>query len=127
MQERILADLVAAFNRRDFARAGKQAAEGLLRAEGRDEVFWLGLGDAAEAFRYLMAGQHQVAEKHMVAAMHSLRTFGYSYQGFQVTALLAGLRRCAEEIRLVRSRQKRVFDVTLLPQLRVALKAEQNV
>jgi hypothetical protein len=127
MQERILADLVAAFNRRDFAQAGREAAEGLLRASGRDEIFWLGLGDASEGFRCLLADQPQAAEQHLIAAMHSLRNFGFNYNGFQITVLLAGLRRCAEEIRLVRAQHKRVFDITLLPQLRLAVKEQQNV
>jgi len=74
-----------------------------------------------------MADHQPAAEKHLVAAMHGLRTFGFSYQGFQVTALLAGLRRCAEEIRLVQAGRKRVFDITLVPQLKLALKEQQNV
>lgn len=126
MQERILADLVAAFNRRNFIEAGKQAAEGLLLAEGQDEVFWMGLGDASEGFRCLMAGQSEVAEQHLIAAMQNLRNFGYSHRDFQITVLLAGLLRCVEEIRMVRSRHKRVFDVTLLPQLKLAVKEQQN-
>ncbi|MEZ4389123.1 MAG: hypothetical protein R3D98_16380 [Candidatus Krumholzibacteriia bacterium] len=127
MQDTILAALVSAFNRRDFATAAAQAAEGLLHAEGRDEVFWMGLGEACEGFRDLMADRPDHAEKHFVAAMHGLRNFGFAYNGFQVTNLLAGLRRCAEEIRVVRGRQKRVFDITLLPQLRLAEKAETSV
>jgi hypothetical protein len=127
MQEQILANLVAAFNRRDFRLACKQAAEGLLHAEGRDEVFWLGLVEASEGFGRLLAGQPQVAEQHLITAMHNLRNFGYSHRGFQITVLLAGLRRCTEEIRLVRAQHKRVFDITLLPQLRLAVKEQQNV
>lgn len=127
MQDRIMANLVDAFNRRDFATAAKLAAEGLLRAEGRDEVFWMGLSDASEGFSCLMDGKTRTAEQHMIAAMQSLRNFGYSHRGFQISVLLAGLLRCAEEIRLVRSRQKRIFDITLLPQLRLAAREQQNV
>ncbi|HOX26961.1 MAG TPA: hypothetical protein PLL30_14000 [Candidatus Krumholzibacteria bacterium] len=127
MQDRILAEMVTAFNRRDFGKAAERAAEGLLGAEGRDEVFWMGLGDACEGYRCLLAEDTDRAERHMIAAMQNLRTFGFSYQGFQVTALLAGLRRCTEEMRLVKGRHKRVFDITLLPQLRLALKVEENV
>jgi len=127
MQERILAELVAAFNRRDFRRAAGHAAEGLLRAKGRDEVFWMGLGEACEGFGCLLDDRADAAEQHLMVAMHNLRNFGYSYQGFQITPLLAGLRRGAEEIRVVRSRHKRVFDITLLPQLRLAVKEQQNV
>lgn len=126
MQEQILADLVAAFNRRDFTQAGRLAAEGLVEAEGRDEIFWMGLADASEGFRCLLAGQPQVAERHLVTAMHNLRTFGFSHRDCSITVLLAGLRRCAEEIRLVRARQKRIFDITLLPQLRLAVKEQQS-
>ncbi len=127
MQDTILVDLVSAFNRRDFARAAGQASEGLLRAEGRDQVFWMGLGEACEGFRDLMDDKHDRAEQHFVAAMHSLRNFGFTYHGFQVTNLLAGLRRCAEEIRIVRGRNKRLFDITLLPLLHLAEKAETSV
>lgn len=127
MQQTVLADLVTAFNRREFSSAAAQAAEGLLLAEGRDEVFWMGLGDACEGYRDLMADRDDRAEAHFVAAMQNLRNFGYTYNGFNVTGLLAGLRRCTEEIRLVRAQHKRVFDITLLPQLKLAQRVEQNV
>ncbi len=127
MQDLILEALVATFNRRDFAGAAAHAAEGLLRAQGRDEVFWLGLGEACEGYARLMAEEPDLAERHFVTAMHNLRNFGYSHRGFQVTALLAGLRRCAEEIRLVRAQHKRIFDITLLPQLRFEEKQQQTV
>jgi hypothetical protein len=127
MQESILDALVTTFNRREFGRAADHAAEGLLRAEGRDEVFWLGLGEACEGYARLMNDEPDTAEHHFVTAMHNLRTFGFSHRGFQVTALLAGLRRCAEEIRLVRGQQKRIFDITLLPQLRMAEREQQSV
>jgi hypothetical protein len=127
MQDSILETLVVYFNRREFDAAAGQAAEGLLRVEGRDEVFWMGLGDACEGFGSLLAGDPDLAEQRLVAAMHNLRNFGFAYQGFQVTGLLAGLRRCAEEIRLVRGKNKRVFDITLLPQLRLAEQVEESV
>lgn len=127
MQERILAELVTAFNRRDFRIAAAQAAEGLLQAEGRDEVFWLGLGDACEGYAELLADRSDRAEQRFIAAMQNLRNFGYSYNGFNVTGLLAALRRCTEEIRLVRGQTKRVFDITLLPQLKLAQRVEENV
>lgn len=126
MQEPALAALVSAFNRRDFVTAAAQASEGLLQAEGRDEIFWMGLGEACEGYRWLLEGKQDRAEKHFVAAMHNLRDFGYAYEGFQVTNLLAGLRRCAEEVRLVRAKHKRVFDITLLPQLKLAVREERS-
>ena len=79
------------------------------QAEGRDEVFWLGLGEACEGFRWLLAGEADRAEQHLIAGMHNLRNFGYAYGGFQITVLLAGLRRCAEEIRLVRQQPKGII------------------
>jgi hypothetical protein len=127
MQDRTLAALVTHFNRREFAAAGAHAAEGLLRAQGRDELFWMGLSEACEGFRWLLADDRDRAEQHLVAGMHNLRNFGYAHQGFQITVLLAGLRRCAEEIRLVRAQHKRIFDITLLPQLKLAQQVEENV
>jgi len=127
MQGNNLDALVSAFNRRDFATAAARAAEGLLHAEGRDEVFWLGLGEACEGYAHLMAAEPDAAEQRFVSAMHNLRNFGFAYRGFQVTVLLAGLRRCAEEIRLVRNQHKRRFDITLLPQLRLAEQEQQSV
>jgi len=126
MQDQILAELVTHFNLREFAAAAGRASEGLLRAEGRDEIFWMGLGDASEGFRCLMADDPDRAEQHLIAAMHNLRNFGYAYQGFQVTVMLAGLRRCAEEIRIVRGQHKRIFDVTLVPLLQLAVEEEQS-
>jgi hypothetical protein len=127
MKESVLAELVSAFNRRDFDRAAAQAAEGLLQAEGRDEVFWLGLGDACEGYSALMGKRFDRAEQHFLVAMQNLRNFGFSYNGFNVTGLLAGLRRCSEEARQVQAQNKRSFDITLLPQLKLAQQVEQNV
>lgn len=127
MEDRNLAVLVTHFNRREFTQAAAQAAEGLLQAQGRDEIFWLGLGEACDGFGFLLAGDADRAEQRLIAGMHNLRNFGYAYEGFQITVLLAGLRRCAEEIRLVRGRHKRVFDITLLPQLKLAQQVEENV
>lgn len=126
MSERILQQLVTAFNRRDFAAAVGFSAEGLLQAEGRSEAFWVGLNDTCEGYRLLRAGELDKAEQRMVAAMQKLRNFGYRYENLEVTRLLAGLRRCAEEVRAVRAHQKRIFDVSLLPQLSLAARAEQN-
>jgi len=126
MQKCILTDLVSAFNLRNFARASSMASEGLLHAQGRDEVFWMGLGDACEGFRHLMAGDEERAEHHMIAAMQNLRNFGFSHDGFQVTTLLAGIRRSVEEMRVVKAQEKRIFDVTLLPQLKL-VETQANV
>jgi len=126
MQKSILTDLVSAFNLRNFTRATSMASEGLLHAQGRDEVFWMGLGDACEGYRALMAGDEDRAEHHMVAAMQNLRNFGFSYDGFQVTSLLAGLRRSVEEMRVVKAQEKRIFDVSLLPQLKL-VETQANV
>lgn len=127
MHDEILQRLVMLFNKRDFAGASVEAAEGLLLAQGRDEVFWIGLGAACDGYRCLMAQEPERAEQFFVTAMHNLRNFGFSYQGFQITGLLAGLRRCAEEIRHVRGGGKRMFDITLLPQLKMAEQEQQMV
>jgi len=126
MNERTLQDLVAAFNRRDFAAAAGHSAEGLLRAEGRSEAFWVGLNDTCEGYRLLRAGDLDRAEQRLVAAMQKLRTFGYTFENLEITRLLAGLRRSAEEIRAVRAQSKRVFDLTLVPQLTLSVQAQQT-
>jgi hypothetical protein len=126
MQEQFLAGLVTAFNRRDFQSAARLASEGLVHATGRDEVFWMGLHESCEGYRLLLAGNPDRSEHHMMIAMQNLRNFGYNYQGLQVTTLLAGLRRCVEEFRVVKAQDKRIFDVTLVPQLRLADEVEQS-
>ncbi len=126
MSDRILQDLVAAFNRRDFGAAAGYSAEGLMRAEGRSEAFWVGLNDTCEGYRHLKAGELDRAEPRLVAAMQKLRNFGYIYENLEITSLLAGLRRCSEEVRAVRAQQKRVLDVSLLPQMSLAARAQQN-
>jgi len=124
MNTAMLEQTVKSFNLRRFNDAARHAAEGLADALGRDEAFWMGVNDACEGYAMIMAGQLDRAEPKLVSAMQKLRNFGFRYQNFEVTVALAGARQAVEEIRAVRARRKRVFDVSLLPQLRLAAKAD---
>lgn len=115
---------IAAFNTRRYKDAAQQAAEGLATAQGRDEAFWMGLVETCEGFALLQDKKMLKAEKRLIAAMEILRNFGFRYNNFEVTAALAGTRRCVEEIRLTRQAKNKMFDVSLLPQLRLAAKAD---
>ena len=115
---------VSAFNNRHYEQAARQAAEGLATAQGRDEVFWMGLHEACQGYALLDEGQLARAETKLVSAMEKLRNFGFRYNNFEVTAALAGIRLAVEEIRAVRNRNKRVFDVSLLPQFKLAARAD---
>jgi hypothetical protein len=120
----ILHKTINAFNRRDYKEAVRQSAEGLAEARGRDEAFWMGLLDACEGYDHLSGKRMLKAETKLVASMQKLRNFGFRYNDFEVTAALAGIRMAVEEIRLVKQEDKKIFDVSLLPQLRLAAKAE---
>jgi hypothetical protein len=124
MSDALLQTMITEFNQRRFAAAGRAAAEALTYAQGRDEVFWQGICEACEGYACLMAGRLPDAEHKLVAAMQSLRDFGYRYQNFEIPVALAGIRAAVAEIRAVRKLNKRIFDVTLLPQLRLAAKAD---
>ncbi len=115
---------VAAFNIRRYDQAARQAAEGLAMAQGRDEAFWMGILETCEGFALLQAKKMPKAEQKLIGAMEKLRNFGFRYNNFEVTASLAGTRRCVEEIRLTRQHRSKVFDVSLLPQMRLAAKAD---
>ena len=115
---------VKAFNKRNYPEAVSHSAEGLAQAPGRDEVFWMGLHEACEGYELLDRDQLTKAERKLVGALQKLRTFGYRYNNFEVTSALAGIRLSVEEIRAVRARHKRIFDVSLLPQLKLAAKAD---
>ena len=122
--DNILHKTINAFNRRDYREAVRQSSEGLAFARGRDEAFWMGLMDACEGYEHLAGNRMLKAEAKLVASMQKLRNFGFRYNDFEVTAALAGIRKAVEEIRAVRLDQKKIFDVTLLPQLRLAAKAD---
>lgn len=115
---------VKAFNARLWGEAVNESAEGLAVAQGRDEVFWMGLHEACQGYALLDGGQMPKAEAKLVSAMEKLRNFGFRYQNFEVTGALAGIRLAIEEIRAVRNRNKRVFDVSLLPQWKLAARAD---
>jgi len=115
---------VSAFNKRHYEEAARQAAEGLAVAQGRDEAFWMGILETCEGFVLLQGNQMLRAERKLIAAMEKLRNFGFRYQNFEVTASLAGTRRCVEEIRMTRQLKNKIFDVSLLPQMRLAAKAD---
>jgi hypothetical protein len=122
--DNILHKTINAFNRRDFSEAVRQSAEGLTFARGRDEAFWMGLLDACEGYEHLVGGRMMKAEAKLIASMQKLRNFGFRYNDFEVTAALAGIRLAVEEIRAVKQEKKKIFDVSLLPQLRLAAKAD---
>ncbi|MFT5232510.1 MAG: hypothetical protein ACI9UK_000390 [Candidatus Krumholzibacteriia bacterium] len=115
---------VTKFNQRKYREAARQAAEGLATAQGRDEAFWMGVMETCEGFIYLQNNDMLQAERTLVSAMEKLRNFGFRYNEFEVTACLAGTRRCVEEIRATRQVEHKKFDVSLLPQMRLASKAE---
>jgi hypothetical protein len=122
--EEILEQMVASFNQRRFAAAAELAAHGGRIAQGREEAFWMGLTEACQGYQLIMERRLPQAETKLVAAMEKLRNFGFTFQQFEVTSALAGVRRAVEEIRLVRDRHKKTFDITLLPQLRLMAKAD---
>ena len=124
MTEQLLETTIAAFNQRDFARAAEVSAQGLATAQGADEGFWLGLMEAGEGFALVAANKRVPAEKKLVGAMEKLRNFGFRYENFEVTSALAGVRQGLEEIRAVKDLHKKIFDLTLLPQLKLVAKAD---
>ena len=124
MNTAMLEQTVKSFNLRRFNDAVRHSAEGLATAHGRDEAFWMGMNEACEGYAEIMAGRLERAEPKLVSAMQKLRNFGFRYENFEVTVALAGVRQAVEEIRAVRAQRKRVFDVSLLPQLRLAAKAD---
>ena len=124
MSVNYLADTVNAVNLRNYAEAVASSAEGLAMAQGRDEAFWMGILETCEGFALLQAKKMPKAEQKLIGAMEKLRNFGFRYNNFEVTASLAGTRRCVEEIRLTRQHRSKVFDVSLLPQMRLAAKAD---
>lgn len=120
----VLNRTINAFNNRNFAQAGKLAADGLATAQGRDEVFWMGLLEACEGYDLLSRKQMLEAERKLIASMQKLRNFGFRYKNFEITVALAGIRASVERIRLVRDGKHKVFDVSLHPTLRLAAKAD---
>jgi hypothetical protein len=119
-----LNETVRAFNNRHYDHAARQAAEGLATAQGRDEAFWMGIMETCEGFALLQEKQMIKAEHKLIAAMEKLRNFGFRYNNFEVTTSLAGTRRCVEEIRMTRQLKSKIFDVSLLPQMRMAARAD---
>lgn len=126
MSDDLLARTVSAFNARRFDDAARLAAQGMTGAVGRDELFWMGLHETAQGFALLMAERPAQGEKQMIAAMERLRVFGYRYQNIEVTSVLAGLRCGIEEMRAVSDGRKRRFDTTLLPQIKLAERADER-
>jgi len=122
--EQILERTVEVFNKRRYTEAVALAEKACVNAEGRDAAFWLGLAEICQGYALLMDSKLAPAESKLVAAMGKLRNFGYRHQNFEITSALAGIRQGVEEIRAVRQRRKKTFDLTLLPTLRLAAKAD---
>ncbi len=124
MSDSSIEKTIKAFNARLWGEAVQQSAEGLAAAQGRDEVFWMGLHEACQGYALLDGNQLAKAERKLVASMEKLRNFGFRYNNFEVSGALAGIRLAVEEIRAVRNRHKKIFDVSLLPQLKLAARAD---
>ena len=124
MSEDYIEKTVKAFNARLWGEAVLQSAEGLAQATGRDEVFWMGLHEACQGYALLHAKDLARAERKLMDSMEKLRNFGFRYNNFEVTSALAGVRMAVEEIRAVRNHKKKVFDVSLLPQFKLAAHAD---
>jgi hypothetical protein len=120
----VLNRTISAFNNRNFVGAARLAGEGLAGAQGRDELFWMGLLETCEGYDLLARKDMLEAERKLIAAMQKLRNFGFRYRNFEVTVALAGIRLAVEHIRLVRDGRHKVFDVSLHPTLRLAAKAD---
>lgn len=119
-----LTSMVDAFNARRYDDAEEHASAMLAEAVGRDELFWMGLRETCAGFAMVMDGKLKKADPVMVAAMEKLRNFGYRYLDLEVTSVLAGLRRGVEEIRFVGAGEKKMFDVSLLPKIKMSAKAD---
>ncbi len=115
---------VTAFNNRVYDGAVEHSERGLDAAFGREEAFWLGIHEMCIGFERVMQQDMNGAEKNLVAAMQKLRNFGYRFNNFDVTCALAGIRMAVQEVRSVRLGNKPGFDVSLLPRLRMAAKAD---
>ena len=120
----LMTNAVTAFNNRRYADAVAMTAAGMRSAVGRDELFWMGLHEASQAFTDISDNNLVQAEGRLVAAMEKLRHFGYRYRSLEVTSILAGLRCGLEEVHAVNDGRHRIFDVSLLPQIKMAAKAE---
>ncbi len=124
MSNTTLANMVESFNLRDYEGAVRYSAEGLALSEGRNEAFWMGLNEACEGYALISERQMARAEAKLVGSMEKLRNFGFRYESFEVTAALAAIRLAVEEVRAVRAGRKKIFDVSIVPQLRLAAKAD---
>jgi hypothetical protein len=124
MSDAYLESTVKSFNQRKYKEAVRHSAEGLNFSVGRDEAFWMGLHEACEGYALLADEEIVKAESKLVAGMEKLRTFGFRYNEFEVTVALAGIRLAIEEIRAVRSQRKKVFDVSIVPQFKLAARAD---
>jgi hypothetical protein len=129
MLPELLERTVTAFNARRYADAERAAREGAALAQtagGRDALFWTGLHETCVGFALLMDRKLGPAEARMAAAIEKLRNFGFLYSELEVTSVLAGLRQGVEEIRHVREKRKAQFDVSLLPNLKMAARADNS-
>lgn len=121
-----IAETVEAFNTRRYDAAADLASAMQARSVGQDEVFWMGLAETCRGFSLIMGGELRKAQPLLVAAMEKLRNFGFRHQELEVTSVLAGLRRGIEESRMVLDKEKRTFDLSLLPKLKMSARADER-
>ena len=126
MDTDLLHRTIETFNGRRFAEAAAMAEKGLAGATGRDELFWMGLRETCQGFAHVADGHLARAQPLMAGAMEKLRNFGFRYHDVEVTSILAGLRRAVEEIRAVGEGRRRSFDMSLLPRIKMARKADSD-
>jgi len=111
---------VTVFNNREYETAHNLAAAQYQQSIEKDSLFWDGIREMCSGYIAINKGDLETAEPLLISAMGKLRNFGFKYGDFEITSALAGMRRGYDELRRVAENGGTVFDVTLLPKLKLS-------
>lgn len=115
-----LTAFVTAFNNRDYETAHNLAVAQHEQSVDKDSLFWDGICEMCSGFMAINKVDLETAEPLLVSSMGKLRNFGFKYGDFEITSALAGMRRGYDELRRVAENEGTVFDVTMLPKLKLS-------
>ncbi|MBT4291982.1 hypothetical protein HOD41_04770 [bacterium] len=111
---------VTAFNNRNYETAHNLAVAQHEQSIDKESLFWDGICEMCCGYIAISKADLETAEPLLVSSMGKLRNFGFKYGDFEITSALAGMRRGYDELRRVAENKGTVFDVTMLPKLKLS-------
>ncbi len=108
------------FNDGDYFECHETLEDIWMIEVGPDRSFYQGLLQLSVGCFHLLNGNYVGAESQWCKAHAKLKHFGARHLGVELKSLIEQLLRCQQMLAMVRSGQRRGFDLSVIPQIQCA-------